>query len=176
MALSNSEYAPVTKSIAREQQPAHSKLPIILKDGSQLKDIMPYGFVTRKVQDSSKKPTLNLLYLDQSKQVHEIDASQINGVEVIVENGTPYLVVTYYNPKGNYMEEDLRYLKIKRVNYGVHPNHKNEVEDFYIVADVKKYLDEGKTGEAAERSFPFWRLGIYGDPNETQKIFQPTIP
>lgn len=73
----------------------------------------------------------------------------------------------------NALESEPRLLKIKDIKYGVHPNHKNERPDFYIVADVKKYLDEGKTGADAEPNFPFWRLGIYGDPKKAQRVFQP---
>lgn len=151
-------------------------LPIILKDGKQLKNITPRLFFTQsRSGDRPKSLDLMLLYTDAENDTRSVNMNQISGIEVMEHDGQLYIKATYYNPKENKLEDKPRTLWVKRISYGIHPNHAkvHEKPDFYVVADDKKYLDEGKTGTDAERSFPFWRLGIYGDLQGARKTFQP---
>lgn len=168
-------YRSVKNILAQKESLPSASLPIHMKSGELLTDVIPYGFVTKKSALESSQPTLELLYLDKDKKARRVDASQINGLGVVVEEGIPYLTTTYYKPQehGSVFEEKPRILRIKTVQYGTHPNHLKvgELEDFYIVADDMNYVRQPDRTDI-ERNFPFWRLGIYGDPAEAQSHFQ----
>lgn len=151
-------------------------IPILLRDGRQLNDITPRIIFSQPKINGPKRLTLMLLYTNKGNETHSIDIDHVSGIKIVQQGDQLYIETTYFNPKENKNELAPRLLKVKHIAYGVHPNHTKEKPDFYIVADDKKYLDEGKTGKDAERSFPFWRLRIYGDPETVQKFFQPNNP
>ena len=113
------------------------------------------------------------MYLDKYKKAGRVDVEQINGLNIVVENGILYILTTYYRPKDNMLEPSQRKLRVKSVKYGIQENHQKvgEKPDFYIVADDMQYVEKQ---QPAERNFPFWRLGIYGRADEVKNVFQPS--
>lgn len=176
MAIQSENYSSIVGPPLKELPHPKSFLPILLKDGAKLSRVTPRAFFTTSSKEPDKKSlTISMLYEDENNKPATINVDRISGLEVVAFGDELYIKTTYYQPQTNTLEPEPRLLKIKDIMHGVHPNHAkvHEKPDFYIVADDKKRLDEGKTGAEAERNFPFWRLGIYGDPKEAQKIFQP---
>lgn len=176
MVMQSENYAPIRGFASKELPHPKTSGPILLKDGTELSGVTPRAFFASPSPGQDKKTlTMDLLYEDANNKTAVINADKIRGLKVITEGKDVFIEATYYRPPENILEVRSRLLKVKDIMYGIHPNHAkvHEKPDFYIVADDKKYLDEGKTGKDAERSFPFWRLGIYGDPKTVQKFFQP---
>jgi len=170
-------YASIMGPPTKELPYPKSSLPILLKDGTKLSRVTPRTFFTTPKEGPGQKAlTINLLYEDENNKPVTINVDQISGLKVVAEGSDVYIETTYYRPPENTLESKPRLLKIKDITHGVHPNHNkyNEISDFYLVADDMNYVKQpGRTD--TERSFPFWRLGIYGDPKEAQKVFQPVI-
>jgi len=169
----NPKYEVARGPFARKESLPCTNLPIQLRNGDHLSGITPYGFAKKIVEPSLlESPTLELLYLDKNKKAGKVDINQINGLKVVVEEGSLYVMITYYRPRDNTKEAVQRKIKVDSVNYGILENHfkVGEVEDFYIFGDDMQYV--GKQNDT-KRHFPFWRLGIYGDPEEIKEVFQP---
>lgn len=176
MIAQSENYGPIIGLPQKELSHPKSSLPILLKDGTKLSRVTPRAFFTTSSEEPDKKSlTISMLYEDENNKPSTINTDRISGLKVVADGNGVYIETTYFRPPENTFESKPRLLKIKDITHGIHPNHAkvHEAPDFYIVADDKKYLDQGKSGEEAERSFPFWRLGIYGDPKTVQKFFQP---
>lgn len=50
-----------------------------------------------------------------------------------------------------------------------------ESADFYLEGQDTQY-NPGKGGNDGLRFFPFWRIGIWGDPTELAREYLPELP
>ncbi|MCX6730697.1 MAG: hypothetical protein NTZ55_02520 [Candidatus Roizmanbacteria bacterium] len=173
--LEGKRFEPVADLVGRvETDLPRTTLPILLKDGSILSQITPALIVPNLERNMLDDHGLNMVYLDPQNIVGTVDLNKISGLDVVMEHDQFYVETTYFGLKDNTMESIKRRLRIKGIKFGVQENHAKagEMEDFYIVADDMQYV--GQAGKNPERNFPFWRLGIYGPPENMREIFQPS--
>ncbi|MCX6733030.1 MAG: hypothetical protein NTV98_05840 [Candidatus Roizmanbacteria bacterium] len=173
--LEGSRYEPVADIVGRvESVLPRTTLPITLKDGNVLPQITPVLIVPNLLRSMVDDHALNLVYLDSNNTVDALDVNKISGLDVVTENDQVYVETTYFGLKDNTMEQVKRRLRIKGIKFGIQENHAKagEIEDFYLVADDMQYV--GQAGKDPERNFPFWRLGIYGPPENMREVFQPS--
>lgn len=115
---------------------------------------------------------LNIVKGDSKNYPHEKDG------ELLIE-------FTYF--KINKTEGKSRRVRPTRIMFGIYGGteeegvekgvHKalGENADFYLEGIDTQY-DPKKDGEKGLRRFPFWRIGVYGDPEELAKKYLPQPP
>ncbi|MFC1653868.1 hypothetical protein ACFL1M_03400 [Patescibacteria group bacterium] len=138
-----------------------------------LDDITPYDV---KVTNSD----VRLLYCDVSGDEQEISLDLLPGLAIVrsdgsrphEEKGELLVEFTYLNSGSQEMEESPRRMRVNGIAFGRHEGHpENESGDFYLVGEDTQY-DPEDSG-AGQRRFPFWRMGVYGNPEELMPRFLP---
>jgi hypothetical protein len=163
-----STYVQVTEARERVEIPTGTLLPIRFKDGTCKTGLVPYGI--EKGANERSIETLNLQYKKFDGTLGTVDLNTVTGIDVVKADEEQLILFTYFNPKLGMLEESPREIVYKDIFYGVHPNHAplKEFPDFYVNADDMQY-PKGQR----DRTFPFWRMGIYGDPVQASEYFMP---
>jgi|GEM_PF-4221523 hypothetical protein len=116
-------------------------------------------------------PGLTVVRGDSINHPHETDG------ELLIE-------INYFRPDGK--DEEPRRIRPTGIMFGImgdtDPNisgsehrWRGESADFYLEGHDTQY-DPGNDGNSDLRSFPFWRLGIYGSSAEMAQAFLPEAP
>lgn len=147
----------------------------------------PVGF---EIKD--KKILMKLLTREgETRQVLIDEFPGLKTVEGDSENhpyeidGEPLIEFTYF--KINKTEGKPRRVRPTRIMFGIYGGTEEEGEkngvhralgenaDFYLEGIDTQY-DPKKDGEKGLRRFPFWRIGVYGDPEALAKEYLPQLP
>ncbi|MBW7959902.1 hypothetical protein H3C65_00190 [Patescibacteria group bacterium] len=115
---------------------------------------------------------LNIVEGDSKKHPHEI-------------NGEPLIEFKYL--KKDNLEKEPRRVRPTGIMFGIYGGTEEggvekgvhralgENADFYLEGIDTQY-DPKKDGEKGLRRFPFWRIGVYGDPEVLAKEYLPQPP
>jgi|SRR3989344_3236547 len=120
-----------------------------------------------------KVKTFLYLHVTLEEEKLQLMVDSLNGLETTAGQdeyeGQYLLQFQYFHPKTNCLEANPRKVLVTDIYYGIHPLHQNEKPDYYIVGEDSQYSQQPKIERI--RNFPFWRVGIYGNPEEQAIIF-----
>ncbi|KKU18670.1 MAG: hypothetical protein UY13_C0002G0380 [Candidatus Pacebacteria bacterium GW2011_GWB1_47_8] len=151
------------------------KIPILLKNGDQLNDVIPYTIARTKIDG---KETLAMSFLDSNKKAFKVGVDEIAGLEVVPGEGEyagkMLVSFTYYKPTSEtqYLENKPRHVLIFEIRHGVNEAHYGFGENyaFYLVGQDVQYKDAPP--DERTRQFPEWRVGMMGDPQAVEPHFK----
>lgn len=176
------EYKPARHYKEGGSFPDQMQRDIQLKDGV-LEGVVPRVILPGIIDESGEETLFLYYYQAGDPKARRVAIDEIAGMRTVQVLADPEfgnclaVEFTYYKPKmeGNklvqFKEETPRVVIPRRIGYGQHGLHGDimEVKEFYIDGPDIKYLDMASRG----RHFPFWRTGMYGDPEQQVNIYMP---